>query len=106
MHSIASYVKEELPFAWDVSLENSKDFYLFLTGCTSFSAFLLFPLSSPSSSLCKVFDATSSNIDDVFSINQSANIFVFGNFNIHHKDWLTYSGGTDRPGALYYNFPN
>ena len=22
----------------------------------------------------------------------------------HHKDWLTYSGGTDRPGELCYNF--
>ena len=34
----------------------------------------------------------------------SANVFVFGDFNIHHKDWLTYSGGTDRPGELCYNF--
>ena len=24
--------------------------------------------------------------------------------NVHHKDWLTYSGGTDRPGELCYNF--
>ena len=24
--------------------------------------------------------------------------------NVHHKDWLTYSGGTDRPGELSYNF--
>ena len=28
----------------------------------------------------------------------------FGDFNIHHKDWLIYSGGTDRPGELCYNF--
>ena len=27
-----------------------------------------------------------------------------GTFNVHHKDWLTYSGGTDRPGKLCYNF--
>ena len=27
-------------------------------------------------------------------------MFVFGGFNDHHKDWLTYSGGTDRPGEL------
>ena len=26
-------------------------------------------------------------------------LFVF-----HHKDWLTYSSGTDRPGELCYNF--
>ena len=31
-------------------------------------------------------------------------MFVFGDFNGHHKDWLTYSGGTDRPGKLCYNF--
>ena len=31
-------------------------------------------------------------------------MFVFGDFNVHHTDWLTYSGGTDRPGELCYNF--
>ena len=51
-----------------------------------------------------VFDSISSNIDEVLSINLSPNMFVFGDFNIHHKDWLTYSGGTDRPGEFCYNF--
>ena len=32
------------------------------------------------------------------------NVFVFGDFNVHHNDWLTYSSGTDRPGELCYNF--
>ena len=27
-------------------------------------------------------------------------MFIFGDFNVHHKDWLTYSGGTDE---LCYN---
>ena len=31
-------------------------------------------------------------------------MFVFGDFNVHHKDWLTYSGRTDRPCELCYNF--
>ena len=44
-----------------------------------------------------------SNIDEVLSINPSANVFVFGDFNVYHRDWLTYSGGTDRPGELCYN---
>ena len=43
-------------------------------------------------------------MDDVFSINPSANVFVFGDFIVHHNDWLTYSGGTDRSGELCYNF--
>ena len=37
-------------------------------------------------------------------INPSANVFVFGDFNIHHKDWLTYSGGTNSLAELCYNF--
>ena len=51
-----------------------------------------------------VFDSISSNIDEVLLINPSANVFVFRDFNVHHKDWLTYSSGTDRPGELCYNF--
>ena len=40
----------------------------------------------------------------ILSINPSANVFVFGDFNVHHKDWPTYSGGTNRPGELCSNF--
>ena len=45
-----------------------------------------------------------SNIDEVLSINPSANVFVFGFFNVHHKDWLNYSGDTDRPSELCHKF--
>ena len=51
---------------------------------------------SPSLSLCMVFYSISFNIDEVLSINPTANVFVFGDFNIHHRDWLTYSSRTDR----------
>ena len=51
-------------------------------------------------------DSISSNIDEVLLINPSSNVFVFGDFNIHHKDWLIYSGGTRRPGDLCYNLVN
>ena len=51
-----------------------------------------------------VFDSISSNIDEVLSINPSANVFVFGDFNVHHKDWLAYSGGIDRSSELCFNF--
>ena len=50
-----------------------------------------------------VFDSISSNIDQGLWINTSADIFFFGDYNLHHKDWLTYSGGTDTPGELSYN---
>ena len=54
--------------------------------------------------LFTVFDAISSNTDEVLSINPSSNVFVFGDFNVHHKVWLTYSSETDRPSELCYNF--
>ena len=66
-------------------------------------SYFFFRYRSPSS-LCTVFDSVSSNIDEVLSINPSVNVLVFGDFNIYHKDWLTYSGGTDKPRELCYNF--
>ena len=39
---------------------------------------------------------------EVISTNPSAN--DFGDFNIHHKVWVIFSGGTDRPDKLCYNF--
>ena len=52
-----------------------------------------FPLyRSPPLSLCKVFDAISSNIDEIFLTNPFANMV---DFNVHHNDWLTYYGGID-----------
>ena len=105
MHGLAAYVREELPFAWDLSQENSADSYLcFQLNLLHSVPYFFFLYQSPSSSLCTVFDSISSNIDEVLLINPSANVFVFGDFNVHHKDWLTYSGGTDRPGELCYNF--
>ena len=76
---------------------------MFLTGFTSLSV-LLFPLSISFFVLSMIFDSILSNIDEVVLINPSANIFVTGDFIIHHKDWLIYSGGTDRPNELCYNF--
>ena len=107
MYGLAVYMKEELPFARDISLENSADSFLcFRIALLHLVSHFFFLYRSPSSSLCTVFDSISSNIDEVLSINPSANVFVFGDFHVHRKDWLTYSGGSDRPGELCYNFYN
>ena len=104
MHGLAVYEKEGLPFARGLSLENSAGSYLcFRLALLHSVSYFFFLYRSPSPSLCTVSDSFSSNIDEVLSINPSANLFVFGGFNVHHKDWLTYSGGTDRPGELCYN---
>ena len=105
MHDLAVYVKEGLLFAQDLSLENSLDCYLcFQLALLHSVSYLFFLYRSPSLSLCTVFYSISSNIDEVLSINPRANVFVFGDFNLHHKDWLSYPGGTDRSGELCYNF--
>ena len=93
MHGLAVYVKERLPFARDLSLEISSDFYLcFRLALLHSVSYFFFLCRSPSSALCTVFDSISSNLDEVLSIIPTANVFVFGDSNVHHKDWLTYSG--------------
>ena len=84
MHGCTVYVKEGLLIKGIISRKLRAFLLVF---------FLLY--QSPSSSLCTVFDAISSNIDEFLSVNPSANVFVFGDFKVHHKDCLTHSGGTD-----------
>ena len=68
MHGLAADAKEEVPFARDLSLENSADSYL------TFRVALLHSVS--------LFQwmGISYNIDEVLSINLSANVFVFEDF--------------------------
>ena len=82
-------MKEGLAFAQDLCLENSANCYLCFQVALLHSVSYFF--------LYTVVDSISYNIDHVLSINpSSANAFVFGDLNVHHKDWLTYSGRTDR----------
>ena len=87
MHGLAVYVKEGLPFARDLSLENSADSYLcFRLAILHSVSYFFFLYRSPSLLLCTVFYSILSDIDEVLSINSSANVFVFGDFNVHYKD--------------------
>ena len=62
MHGLAVYVKEGLPFAWDLSLENSADSYLrFQLALLNSVSYFFFPYWLPSLSLPMVFDSISSN---------------------------------------------
>ena len=83
MHGLAVYGREQLPFARDLSLENFPDSYLcFRLALLHSVSYFFFLYRSPSSSLCMVFDSISYNIDEVLSINPSANVFVFGDLPI------------------------
>ena len=87
MHGLAVYVKEGLPFARNLSLKNSADYYLcFRLALLHSVSYFFFLYQSPSSALCTVFYSISTNIDEVLLIKSSANVFVFGDFNIYHKD--------------------
>ena len=96
---LKSMVKEGLPFAQNLSLENSLliliyIFHNFIQCFTSFCsinhllhfyAWFLMPF----------------HLDGILSIKLSANVFAFPDFNIHHhKHRLTNSGGTDRPSKI------
>ena len=84
MHGLAVYVKEGLPFSRDLSLENSADSYLcFQLALLHSLPYFFFLYRLPSSPLCTVFDSISSNIDEVLSINPSANIIVLGSNSFH-----------------------
>ena len=88
MHGLAVYVKEGLPFAQVLSLENSADSYLRFRLAFLHSGSYFFYLYQSPSSLWMVFDSISSNMDEVLSINPSANVFVFGVFNVYGLAYL------------------
>ena len=91
-------VKGRVTFAPDLSLENSEDSYSFFWQTCFFHCltfFYLFFIIHPLL-LSAVLDGALSITDMVLSVNLYANLFVFGKFNIHHKDWLTYSSRTDK----------
>ena len=101
VHGLAVYVKERLTFAQHLSLENSADSYLCFRLALLHLVSYFFVLYQSPSSLCMVFYSIPSDIDEVLWINPFANVFVLGDFNVHHKYWLIYSSGTDPPGELY-----
>ena len=108
-------------YTWSCSLYKGRTFFcvgdicrklcafLFVsTDFTSLSVWFLFYLLINVFVFMHGFDAISSNIDKVLSINPSANVSIFGDFNVHHKDRLTCSEGIDSPGGLkwpYFKWP-
>ena len=81
MHRLTVYVKEGSPFTWDLPLKISEDSYLYFELDLLHSvSYFFFLCCSSSLSLCMVFDFISSNIEEVLSINPSANKYVFGDF--------------------------
>ena len=89
---------------WLISRKLCGVVLMFLSSLLYSMSYFLFLYWSLSLFFCKVYDSLSSNIDEIPPINLSANVFLFADFDFHHKDKLTYSCGVDRPGEIYYNF--
>ena len=104
MHGLAVCVKEGLPFALDLSPENSRFLPMF---SASFPSLCLTSFSSIDLLCCYVwflilFHLTQMRFSQLTHLLMCLSLETI--INIYHKDWLTYSGGTDRPGELCYNF--
>lgn len=87
------------------SLESWRMLWRIVMFLNSFSFFNVTFLSSVSQYpilLCTVFDAVSSNTGKALSVNLSSRVFVFAYFNIHLKEWLTFSSRTDRTSFFYF----
>ena len=85
MHGLAVNVKEGLPFAQDLLPENLTYSHCFELALLHSISYFFFVYKS-SSLLWTVFVSISSNVDEVLSNNPSANVYVFWDFNIYHKD--------------------
>lgn len=83
------------PFPW-------KPWLFFSIGLTSLSNLSLFPLSIAIMFFVNSFWCCFVNC--TVCLDLFRNIIILLDLLVHHKGWLTYSGGTDRPIKLWHNF--
>ena len=104
MHGLAVYARETLPISRETHLEKpTEPFMCFRLSLLHSTSYLFFLYRSPSSQDCTVVDSVSQSIDSALTAHPSANIFVFGDFNVHHGDWLKHDR-TDAAGIHVRNF--
>lgn len=105
MHGLGVYVRDNLPISRELTLENPDDpFMCFRLSLLHSTSYLYFLYRSPASQNCSVIDSISTSIDSALSLHPSADIFVFGDFNVHHSEWLKHSPSTDAAGINASNF--
>ena len=91
MHDLAVHVKEGFFFCVGLLSRKLCTFLCFRLALLHSVPYLFFLYSSPWS-LCTIFDAILFNRDEGLSVSSSANVFFFGDLNVHHMDELIYSG--------------
>ena len=104
MHGLGVYIKQGIPCARDKTYEDpSLSFMCFRMALLHSTSFIIF-LYRPCQGGSVIFDNISGKIDEILSDYPSANIHICGDFNVHHKDWLTHSRVTDPEGIECFNF--
>ena len=105
MHGLAVYVRDSLPVSRQINLEDpNQPFMCFRLSLLHSTSYVFFLYRSPSSQNCAVLNAVSNSIDEALNVKPTANIFVCGDFNVHHKDWIPNSHITDEAGVNTLNF--
>ena len=106
MLGLGVFVRDDLPISRETSLEDlTKSFMCFRVSLLHSTSYLFFLYRSPSNQSCAVLDSVSESIDKALISHPTANIFVFGDFNVHHSDWLSpFSNCTNASGVHAYNF--
>ena len=103
-HGLAVFVKPNLPLVRLTDYEDPRhEFLAFVTHFDGSTLILFFIYRSPSVN-SEVFDVVSDKIDILMTKYPSAEIAVFGDFNVHHAEWLVHSRNTDTNGLAAHAF--
>ena len=97
-HGLALFAKPSLPLVRLSEYEDSRFEFLPFIAHLEKSTLLLFFLYRSPSATSEVFDVISDKIDSLLGKYPSAQVAVFGDFNVHNTEWLNFSRTTDSNG--------
>ena len=97
-HGLALFAKPGLPLVRLTEYEDHRFEFLPFVAHFEKSTMLLFFLYRSPSTDSVVLDVVSDKIDSLLAKYPSAQVAVFGDFNVHNKEWLTFSRTTDSNG--------
>ena len=96
MHGLGVYICNTLPLTRETKLESDDQaFMCFRLNMQHNISYLYFLYRSPSTQDCTLINKVSDSIDIALSLDTSAQVHVFGDFNVHHNNWLGFSNYTD-----------
>lgn len=102
---VCVFAKDTLPLGREITLEDvTHEYMCFRLALLHSTIYLYFLYRSPLSQNSAIFGAIFNSIDLALSRHPTAEIMVFGDFNVHHKEWLVHSHSTDTSGVSAFNF--